>query len=717
MIKKPYLIILLILFYIADISFSFAQLKINEYSDKTICKNATYFPSLKNYVSEWHTKKNNLKYVNEAKRRGLDCGVDKINKTITNKIINDSSKLLHNQNDTNICSKATFEGNWRKEKYYNKFIKEAKRRGLDCGVGINNADKSKQYVKTKRGWLGVLIQEISEEIAESLGMKTTRGAIVASATGGGPAEKAGVKTGDVIIKFNDIEIKNMKELPKVVAVTPVGKSVPLVILRNGKELILNVTLGELQVSEKKNERQLKLDNERRIKKAKEEKKKKETDEARKKKLADEKARKIADEARKKKLADEKARKIAEEKAKKIEKEKKRLNKTIANYKLRARDFYNDITEFVKSGGEIDVLLLTNLFSKRPKINEQWTKIHIKNFEELQSFMSNNQAFISFENRKKEMRLAKANEDKNNTVNSLNDNLKKLKTIIRENFGNDDLVLNVNSNIRLILNIREKKFNQKESDRVLRSTSKFLSDYFNKKKQLKLIDSKLNDKKVELLEISKKEFGSERGDEATRIIHMIDISNSISEKKLILKELEMFLENPIKKQARLDKIEAKKREEEKLRKEAEKKKIAIERKKEIEKEKERKKKRLLGPCYEVSGGWDKTKCLAFVQSLPLKFVCEGMYYHLFRPTYEGTIEVDIKSHNDVRAKTNVYAGGEIIKDKLLTEGILAIVLKKKVENGILIHHERSIKIKIGVAIQYEQIERGDYKHSGYCRERL
>ena len=83
-------------------------------------------------------------------------------------------------------------------------------------------------------------------------MKTAKGALVSSATAGGPAEKAGVKTGDVIIKFNDTEIKNMKELPKVVAGTPVGKSVPLVILRNGKELTLNVTLGELELAEKEN---------------------------------------------------------------------------------------------------------------------------------------------------------------------------------------------------------------------------------------------------------------------------------------------------------------------------------------------------------------------------------------------------------------------------------------------------------------------------------
>jgi serine protease Do len=65
-------------------------------------------------------------------------------------------------------------------------------------------------------------------------------------------KKAGVKTGDVILKFNDIEINSMKELPKVVAGTPVGKSVPLVILRNGKKIILKVVLGELELAEKEN---------------------------------------------------------------------------------------------------------------------------------------------------------------------------------------------------------------------------------------------------------------------------------------------------------------------------------------------------------------------------------------------------------------------------------------------------------------------------------
>jgi len=128
--------------------------------------------------------------------------------------------------------------------------------GIGFAVSSNLAkqvtDQLKQYGRTKRGWLGVLIQEITQEIADSLGMKSAKGALVSSATEGGPAEKAGVKTGDVILKFNDIEIESMKELPKVVAGTPVGKSVPLVILRNGKELTLNVVLGELELAEKEN---------------------------------------------------------------------------------------------------------------------------------------------------------------------------------------------------------------------------------------------------------------------------------------------------------------------------------------------------------------------------------------------------------------------------------------------------------------------------------
>ena len=128
--------------------------------------------------------------------------------------------------------------------------------GIGFAVSSNLAkqvtDQLKTYGRTKRGWLGVLIQQISKEIAESLGMESPKGALVSSATEDGPAFKAGVKSGDVILKFNNIDISDMKELPKVVAGTPVGKSVPLVIWRAGKKLTLNVVLGELELAEKDN---------------------------------------------------------------------------------------------------------------------------------------------------------------------------------------------------------------------------------------------------------------------------------------------------------------------------------------------------------------------------------------------------------------------------------------------------------------------------------
>ncbi len=128
--------------------------------------------------------------------------------------------------------------------------------GIGFAVSSNLAkqvsDQLRKYGRTKRGWLGVLIQQITKEIADSLSLKNTNGALVSSATENGPASKAGIKSGDIILKFNDVNIKNMNELPKVVAGTPVGKSVKVVIWREGKLKTLNVTLGELELAENNN---------------------------------------------------------------------------------------------------------------------------------------------------------------------------------------------------------------------------------------------------------------------------------------------------------------------------------------------------------------------------------------------------------------------------------------------------------------------------------
>ena len=110
-------------------------------------------------------------------------------------------------------------------------------------------DQLTKYGKTRRGWLGVRIQTVTDEIAESLNLGKTRGALVASITLAGPAEKAGVKAGDVILKFNGKDVTDMRALPRIVADTEIGKTAPMLIWRDGKEMTLDVPVGELEAAE------------------------------------------------------------------------------------------------------------------------------------------------------------------------------------------------------------------------------------------------------------------------------------------------------------------------------------------------------------------------------------------------------------------------------------------------------------------------------------
>jgi serine protease Do len=99
--------------------------------------------------------------------------------------------------------------------------------------------------RVRRGWLGVNIQQVTDEIAESLGLKPTRGALVARAQEDGPAYKGGIRNGDVILRFNGQEVREMRNLPRIVAETRVGAEVPVVLWRDGKEATVNVTVAEL----------------------------------------------------------------------------------------------------------------------------------------------------------------------------------------------------------------------------------------------------------------------------------------------------------------------------------------------------------------------------------------------------------------------------------------------------------------------------------------
>ncbi len=111
-------------------------------------------------------------------------------------------------------------------------------------------DQLKQFGETRRGWLGVRIQQVTDEIADSLKISPPRGALVAGVDDKGPAKPAGIEPGDVIVKFDGKEIKEMRDLPRVVADTPVGKQVPVVVIRKGKEDTKAVTLGRLEDGEK-----------------------------------------------------------------------------------------------------------------------------------------------------------------------------------------------------------------------------------------------------------------------------------------------------------------------------------------------------------------------------------------------------------------------------------------------------------------------------------
>ncbi|MCC6467483.1 MAG: DegQ family serine endoprotease [Alphaproteobacteria bacterium] len=106
-------------------------------------------------------------------------------------------------------------------------------------------DQLRQFGKTRRGWLGVRIQQVSDEIAESLGLDKARGAMVASVSANGPAEKAKIEAGDVVLTFDGKDVTDMRSLPRIVAATPIDKKVVASIWRKGKEVKLDVVVGEL----------------------------------------------------------------------------------------------------------------------------------------------------------------------------------------------------------------------------------------------------------------------------------------------------------------------------------------------------------------------------------------------------------------------------------------------------------------------------------------
>ena len=125
--------------------------------------------------------------------------------------------------------------------------------GIGFSIPSNSAkiviDQLVEFGETKRGWLGVRIQDVTKEIAEVEKLDEPRGALVASVAKNSPSDKAGVKAGDIILEFDGQRIQEMKQLPIIVARTEVGKKVKVKVWRNKKEIIKTIILGRLETSE------------------------------------------------------------------------------------------------------------------------------------------------------------------------------------------------------------------------------------------------------------------------------------------------------------------------------------------------------------------------------------------------------------------------------------------------------------------------------------
>jgi len=106
-----------------------------------------------------------------------------------------------------------------------------------------------EFGRTRRGWIGVRIQTVTDEIAESLGLDKTTGALVASITPDGPAEKAGLKPGDILLEFNGKTINEMREVPRIVAETKIDSEAPLVVWRDNKKVKTKISVAELEKAE------------------------------------------------------------------------------------------------------------------------------------------------------------------------------------------------------------------------------------------------------------------------------------------------------------------------------------------------------------------------------------------------------------------------------------------------------------------------------------
>ncbi|MCP1334982.1 DegQ family serine endoprotease [Futiania mangrovi] len=120
---------------------------------------------------------------------------------------------------------------------------------IPSSIAQSVVSQLREFGETRRGWLGVRIQSVTDEIAESLGLDRARGALVAGVSDGGPAAEGGIEPGDVIVSFDGKDVLEMRQLPRIVAETQVGKTVDVDVIRQGETRTLQVRVGRLEEAE------------------------------------------------------------------------------------------------------------------------------------------------------------------------------------------------------------------------------------------------------------------------------------------------------------------------------------------------------------------------------------------------------------------------------------------------------------------------------------
>ncbi|WP_425311767.1 DegQ family serine endoprotease [Microvirga massiliensis] len=128
---------------------------------------------------------------------------------------------------------------------------------VPASTAVPVIEQLREFGETRRGWLGVRIQNVDEPTAEALNLGAARGALVAGVDEKGPAKPAGLEVGDVIVRFDNHDVKDSRDLPRIVANTPVGKTVDVVVIRKGQEMNRQVTLGRLEDGERQQQAALK----------------------------------------------------------------------------------------------------------------------------------------------------------------------------------------------------------------------------------------------------------------------------------------------------------------------------------------------------------------------------------------------------------------------------------------------------------------------------